>query len=134
MMPSTPTYSQAYIASTRTTMRATVTAYRKLAKSGAPDEDFEQQFFNMLLLALEMHFVHRPRGVRGSDGGPLDEVGVVAASIMENDGRLIDARPGVPAPDRSVLGYAAGDEIRLDPDSFTRLSEAFLDEVERRYL
>jgi hypothetical protein len=53
---------------------------------------------------------------------------------MRNDGRLVDDPQIRMPPERSVLGYAAGDEIRLDPDSFTRLSEAFLDEIERRYL
>ncbi len=126
-------YSQAYIASTRTTLRATVTEYRKLAKSGAPEGDFERQFFNHLVLALEMYFSHRQRGLEGKDGNPLTEVRVLAESIMANDGRLLDDGPVTHAPERSVLGYRAGDLIRLDPDSFTRLCEAFLDEIEVRY-
>ncbi len=126
-------YSQAYVASTRTTIRATVTEYRKLAKSGAPEGDFERRFFDHLVLALEMYFAHRQRSIEGNDGNPLNEVRLLAESIMTNDGRLLADGRVSGAPEASVLGYHEGDVISLDPDSFTRLSEAFLDEIETRY-
>lgn len=126
-------YSEGYVASTRTTLRTTVTEYRKLAKSGAPYADFERQFFNMLVLALDRYFVHRPMPADDEVDSPLSEVRLLATSIMEDDGRL-GSDPATPSSHRWILGYSVGDEIRLDPDSFTRLSEAFLDEVERRYV
>ena len=132
-MLSSTSYAQGYVASARTALRSTVTAYRKLAKTGTPDATFERQFFNHMVLALEMYFVHRMRAQEGTDGNPLNEVRVLAASIMDNDGRLVSDAQITLSPQRSILGYAVGDEIVLDPDSFTRLSEAFLDEIERRY-
>ncbi len=133
-MPSGSIYSHAYVAATRTTLRTAVTGYRRLAKSGTPDAGFERALFHHLVLALELYFVDRPRALEGEDGNPLNEVRLLATSIMENDGRLVaDPRTRL-EPERSVLGYAVGDEIVLDPDSFTRLSEAFLDEVEKRYV
>ncbi len=132
-MLSSTSYAQGYVASARTALRSTVTAYRRLAKTGTPDATFERLFFNHMVLALEMYFAHREPAEEGGDGNPLNEVRLLATSIMDNDGRLVsDARTALP-PERSVLGYAVGDEIVLDPDSFTRLSEAFLDEIERRY-
>jgi hypothetical protein len=35
--------------------------------------------------------------------------------------------------DRSVLGLEPGDKVALDPDSFQRLTKAFLAEIEARY-
>jgi hypothetical protein len=133
-MLSQSSYSHAYVAATRTTLRTIVTEYRKVAKSGTPDADFERALFNHLVLALEMYFVQRQRALEGTDGNPLNEVRLLVASILENDGRLLADKKIRLAQGRSVLGFATGDPIVLDPDSFTRLSEAFLDEIERRYL
>ncbi len=133
-MVSRRSYSHAYVAATRTTLRTIVTEYRRLAKSGTPDAGFERALFNHLVLALEMYFLQRERALEGTDGNPLNEVRLLVASILENDGRLLADEQIRLARERSVLGYATGDPIVLDPDSFTRLSEAFLDEFERRYL
>ncbi len=36
------------------------------------------------------------------------------------------------APEKSVLGLEAGQEIRLSADDYEKLATAFLDEVEKR--
>jgi hypothetical protein len=38
------------------------------------------------------------------------------------------------APEKTVLGYAAGDEIRLTAADFQRLSDAYLAEIENKFL
>ncbi len=52
---------------------------------------------------------------------------------MENDGIMAGDKQIRLKPDASVLGYQAGDEIRLSEADFRLLSEAFLAEIEAKY-
>lgn len=74
-------------------------------------------------------FLHRLRGAEGKDGTPMNEVRLLAASLLTNGGRLVADTQIKLRPESSVLGYSVGDEIRLDRTSFTRLSNAYLDEI-----
>ena len=60
-------------------------------------------------------------------------VRVLCSSIMENDGIMAGDKQIRLKPDASVLGYEAGDEIRLSEADFRLLSEAFLAEIEAKY-
>ncbi len=96
-------------------------------------ESLESEYFNNMLLVLEGYFVHRLRGVEGKDGNALNEVRVLARSLMENAGTVTDDPQIALDPERSVLGLRVGDSVRLDARSFTRLSNAFFRELERRF-
>jgi hypothetical protein len=96
-------------------------------------ESLESEYFNNMLLVLEGYFVHRLRGVEGKDGNALNEVRVLARSLMENGGTVMED-PQIPLdPERTVLGLRVGEPVRLTLRQYTRLSDAFFRELERRF-
>ena len=105
----------------------------KAAPLGKALAAFEPEFFNNMVLVLDSFFTHRLRGVEGKDGNPLNEVRILCASLVENDGRLALDKTIKWKPEQSVLGYAAGDEIRVTEADFVRLAEAFFAEIEQKF-
>jgi len=96
-------------------------------------ESLESEYFNNMLLVLEGYFVHRLRGVEGKDGNALNEVRVLARSLMENGGTVMEDAQIALDPERSVLGLRVGEPVRLTLQQYTRLSNAFFRELERRF-
>jgi hypothetical protein len=94
---------------------------------------FEPAFFNNLLIALDARFVQRPHGVEGRGGNPLDEVRLLAASLMDNGGVLSRDAAGAYQSENSVLRIDIGERIALNADDFEALCAAFLAEIERRF-
>jgi hypothetical protein len=96
-------------------------------------ESLESEYFNNMLLVLEGYFVHRLPGVEGKDGNALNEVRVLARSLMENGGTVMEDPQIALDPERSVLGLRVGEPVRLTLQQYTRLSDAFFRELERRF-
>ncbi len=120
-----------------------LTAYRRLAeavdRAGDPAvtaalEALEPVLFTGLTVALDRYFVHRIRAVSGKDGNPLNEVELIVESVLEGGGVLRGSTVITLRPERSVLGLAPGDRIRLTADAFERLCEAFLAELATRFV
>jgi hypothetical protein len=119
------TYTHEELDRTKTAVNQQIAAYKQLVqaidtsdpKVAAALEDFEPLFFNNLTLALDRHFVHRVRVVTGKDGNPLNEVELVADSLMNNDGVLRGNNVIKLVPDQTVLKLDIGDRIRLTPHS-----------------
>lgn len=141
-------YSREYVDACRTKVDSDVAAYRNQfgkGKDEAASEPFESVFFNNMLLVLDYLFVHRFASIDGRDGNPLNEVRVMADSILNNGGVMT---PGTVSkasqmrfnkgikmvPEKTVLKYQVGDEIKLTQIDFERLSEAFFAELESKYL
>jgi hypothetical protein len=76
--------------------------------------------------------VNRLRGVEGKDGNALNEVRVLANSIMETDG-VMAADSQIKFKDGSIVGYEAGDTIALSEADFRKLADAFFAEIEARF-
>lgn len=72
--------------------------------------------------------------VAGKDGNPLNEVELICDSLMNNDGVLRGNNVIKYVPDQSVVKLNLGDRIQLTADDFERLSAAFFEELERRFL
>ncbi len=124
MLPRTG-FDRHYVAACRESVGAAVEELRRV--------DAGSVAWNQLLVALEHWFVQRIPKLEGRDGNPLNEVRVLADSVIEH-GAVVTVPKGIKLrPDTSVLGFAAGEEISLDADSFERLFDAFLAEVEERY-
>ncbi len=139
-------YTQDYIDARRAAVAAQVAAYDGLTKGarrlagdgGAAKLDgaiqaFERPFFNHMVVVLDASFIHRTRGREGKDGNPMNEVRLLSASILENDGVLLADKQIRLAPETSVLGYAAGDPIALSEEDFVRLAEGFFAGIEATF-
>jgi hypothetical protein len=118
-------------------------AYRKLAKAvdGCSDphaksalEGLEPLLFNNMVLVLDRYFVHRIRMVTGKDGNALNEVELMADSLMNNDGVLRGNNVIKLVPEESVLKLDLGDRIKVNAAEFDRLAKAFFGEIESKFL
>jgi hypothetical protein len=116
-------YDRHYVAACRESVGAAVEELRRVGASSAA--------WNQLLPALDRWFELRNPKVEGRD--PLNEVRVLAASVTEHSSVVVIPRGIKLAPDTSVLGFEEGEEISLDGDSFERLFDAFLAEVEAKF-
>jgi hypothetical protein len=117
------TYSPEYISQVRARFEAHVTSL----------SDVDAPVFNMLVLALDRHFVHRVRNREGKDGNAINEVRMLCDSLTENEGVLTANSTIKYRASESVLGLEIGDPISVSRDGFARLVGAFLDEMSVRY-
>jgi hypothetical protein len=144
-MLGTREYEQDYIDACRSRVETQVAMFREVAQAardhGYADvsrlegalESLEYEYFNNMLLVLEGYFVHRLRGVEGQDGNALNEVRVLARSLMENGGTVM-ADPQIAFdPGRTVLGLAVGDPVVLTLQQYQRISDAFFREIESKF-
>jgi hypothetical protein len=133
------TYERDYVDACRARVRAELDAYDALAAAAraagvnGPIDTFEPQFLRSMVLVLDQCFVHRLRGVEGKNGNPLNEVRVLAASILENEGVLVADKTIKPKPESSVLGLSEGDPIVIGKPEFDRLADGFFAEIEARF-
>jgi hypothetical protein len=118
-------YDRHYVAACRESVGAAVEELRRVGASSAA--------WNQLLPALDRWFELRNPKVEGRDGNPLNEVRVLATCVTEHGSVVVIPRGIKLSPDTSVLGFEAGEEISLDGDSFERLFDAFLAEVEAKF-
>jgi hypothetical protein len=134
-MLSVNSYSVDYITTCRARFESQLAAYRGLVDgSQAPNvTSLERKFCRTLLLALDHCFVNRDRTLAGRDSNPLNEVRVLCESILKNNDEVLADQQVRLVPERTVLGLVPGDRIELTTDDFARLSDAFLDAVERTY-
>ena len=124
-------YSAACVQAARDEIAAQIQSYRDLVGAASKASGmsltridaalaaFEPAFFNNLLLALELRFVHRP---------PTDgvELRLLAAALTQDGGVLAADIPG-----GGLLRLDAGDRVALNADDFEALCAAFLAEIGR---
>jgi uncharacterized protein (UPF0548 family) len=119
-------YDRHYVAACRESVGAAVEELRRVGAGSVA--------WNQLAVALTRWFELRNPKLEGRDGNPMNEARAVAESVIEH-GAVMSVPRGIKlAPEESVLGFADGEEISLDGDSFERLFDAFLAEVEARLL
>jgi hypothetical protein len=137
-------YTREELDSSKTGVSNQLAAYRRLAAAvgnEGPDGDaaavlegFEAPYFNNMVIVLDRYFVHRVRNVTGKDGNPLNEVELLADSLMNNGGVLKGSNVIKLNPEESVLKLQIGDPIRVTAEEFERLAAAFIAEIERKFL
>ena len=116
-------YPQDHVDTCRARVAHQVAAYRAVAETASPEalRDFEAVFFNTMVLALDTYFTHRGRGQEGKDGNALNEVRLLCGSMTEHgDVMTLDKTIKWNAA-ASVLGYKAGDTIKLTEADFVRI-------------
>jgi len=145
-MLSVNNYSQDYINECRSRTAARVSSYLNLiaaARKQTPEDDndlenaikdFEPHFFNNMILSLDNCFAHRARAKELKDGNPLNEVRMLVNSIISNKEILAADKTIKYNPDKSVVKYKIGDEIKLHESDFVQLASAFFAEIENKYL
>ena len=136
-------YTKEELDHARTAIDQQLAAYKKLVKAvdnatsdpkvAAAREAFEPLFFNNMTIVLDRYFVHRVRMVTGKDGNPLNEVELMADSVMNNDSVLKGNNVIKLVPDESVVKLKIGDRIKLTQAQFERLAKAFLAEIEAKF-
>jgi len=138
------TYTRQELDHSKAAVEQQLAAYKKMvkamktatsdAKVASAVEDFEALFFNNMTLTLDRYFVHRLRVVTGKDGNPLNEVEMLSDSLLNNNGVLRGSNVIKLIPDESVVKLHIGDPIRLSAEEFERLSVAFFDDIERKFV
>jgi hypothetical protein len=138
------TYTRQELDNGKVAVAKDLAAYASLASAiagGAADkkvasalERFETRYSNNMVLVLDRLFVHRLRVVTGKDANPLNEVEMVADSVMNNGGVLRANNVIKWIPEQTVLKLRIGDEIRLGAADFGRLWTAFFADLERKFL
>lgn len=138
-------YKQSYIDECRSRVKAQLIAYKNMAYSvknqnavnthiESAMDSFEPVFFNNMVLVLDNYFSHRSRNLELKDGNPLNEVSLLSHSMLNNKNRFTIDKTIHYSPDKSVLKYKEGDEIRLREADFLKLFKAFFEEIENKYL
>jgi hypothetical protein len=127
-------YSLDFIMACRKRASSQLKLYDALAKKAGKEIDaFAPEFFNTMVLALDHYFMHRLRGKEGKDGNPLNEVRMLAASLLENDGVMAKDSTIKYDPAKSLTGIAVGKKIVITREQFEALADGFFDEIAARF-
>lgn len=128
-------YSKDFVAACRKRAQSQLKAFDGLVKTAGPKAEaaFAPDFFNTMVLALDHYFMHRQRSLEGKDGNPLNEVRMLAVSLLEHDGVMSKDNTIKYDPAKAVTGIAIGDRVEMSRDTFSALAEAFFAEIEKRF-
>jgi len=110
-----------------------VTRVLKAFDKAKPAEPFAADALLDVVLGLEMAFVHRLRGQEGKDGNPLNEVRMIAASVLEHNGVMTKDNTIKWDAAKSITGLALGDKIVLSRKQVGALVDAFVEEIANKY-
>ena len=122
-------YPIAYIEAVSSRVGRVLKAYDK----AKPAEPFAGEALLDVIVGLEMAFVHRVRMNEGKDGNPLNEVRMIAASVLEFGGVMTLDKTIKWKPEASVTGLKIGDKIALSRKQVGALVDAFFEDLAKKY-
>jgi hypothetical protein len=123
-------YPKEYINACRKKIKADIDSFKKYSQAS---KAFEAIFFKNMILVLETMFMHRLRGQEGKDGNPLNEVRMLANSILTNNDKLLADSTIKYNEAKAVLKIGLGQEIALSLKDFEKLSDAYFSEIEKKF-
>lgn len=126
-------YPKSYIDACEARMKKLLAAYGELGRGRGTTDTFEEHLFTHLVLAMDHLFVHRTRAIEGKDGNPLNEVRMLCASILQNEGVLMADKTIRHRAAASVLKLRPGDRITLDDQVFAKLFQAYFEDLRARF-
>ena len=129
-MPDRSSYTSDEVEACRDNCDALLAAW---GANDVEDSTLETLVFGQAVVVLHTWFGHRDRGLEGGDGNAMNEVRVIADSIVDNDAVLRVEGPITWVPARTVLRLAVGDEVEITADGFERLTAAYLAAIEATY-
>lgn len=129
------TFPPSAFAAARAQVAADVAAFGLFA-AALPDDRraaVEGRYFANALVALDARFASRDRALEGADGNAINEVRLLVTALLHD--RPLDEVPPIRyRAAAAVLGLAFGQPVVLAADPFRALAEAYLQELEGRYL
>jgi hypothetical protein len=124
------TYTSDEVESCRDNCDALIAAW---GANEVDDSTLESLVFGQAVVVLHTWFGHRRRELEGGDGNPMNEVRVIADSIVDNDAVLRVEGPITWVPERTVLRLDVGDDVQITANGFERLTAAYLAAIESTY-
>lgn len=96
-------------------------------------QSFETIFFNNMIVVLDSCFHQRNRKQEGRDGNPLNEIRLLAISLLYHKERMwFDKNLGL-NPATSILKYPEGALIRVRENDFLTICRAFVAEIRCKF-
>ena len=129
-MPDRNSYTSDEVESCRDACDALLAAW---AANDIEDTTLEGMVFGQAVVVLHTWFGHRELALEGDDGNPMNEVRVIADSIVDNDAVLRVAGPITWVAERTVLRLAVGDDVEVTANGFERLAAAYIAAIESTY-
>jgi hypothetical protein len=129
-LPGRTSYTSDEIESCRDNCDSLLAAW---ATNDVDDTTLESLVFGQAVVVLHTWFGHRDRELEGDDGNPMNEVRVIADSIVDNDAVLRVEGPITWVAERTVLRLAVGDDVAVTANGFERLAAAYLSAIESTY-
>ncbi len=128
-MPGRQNYPQEYVDYCQQQIESQISEMRDMPPVPTP---FAQRLAAHLVIVMDACFAQRVRGVDGKDGNPLNEVRVLAQSLMQGSTVMEDSSVTW-EPDKLVLGLAIDDDIELSVKDVDRLQQAFFAEMHDKH-
>lgn len=129
------TYPTEHIERCRLAIRERISAFRAATANAKPQQRVtaERLYCRDLVVLLDAWFMHRTRAVEGKDGNPANEVRMLAAGIIHNDGVLEADRTIRYRAAESISNLDIGDPINLTVAQTEQLADAYLETIARRF-
>lgn len=128
-MPGRQNYPQEYVDSCQQQIESQLSEMRDMPPVPT---SFAHRLAGHLVIVMDACFAQRVRGVDGKDGNPLNEVRVLAQSLMQGTTVMEDSTISW-EPEKLVLGLAVDDDIELSVKDVDRLQQAFFAEMNDKY-
>jgi hypothetical protein len=128
-------YEPDYVAACQRRLAAQLAALDHLVASAGSDvpDGAEAELLAALTIELDAFFAHRVRALESKDGNPLNEVRMLAHSLLHDEGVLAASTIIRYRPERAILGIPVGEPIRIDRSGFEKLATAYFDELRTRF-